>query len=374
MKAGVRHVLAVAWLAAGPSCAALLAQQPPLPPTPLPVQPGGPVQAPPILGQPQPAPVPGAALPPVYAAPPPVIPGPPPVTTLPPPPDAGRDGWADLGLPSKPEGLFLGTELDFLWPTVHNKLSATVAFPNGTTDTLHVPQSDLNFTVEPTFEVGYHLADGLGDLLADYCFLTTDGRSNQALSSGPASAKSRLDINQFDLLYSTAVYSPLPRYELKFRLGARLATVFLDSQISNALDFQQASNYFVGAGPAATIDFERRFKELPELGLFLRTDGAVLIGQVRQKFRESVDIGLPSAESAFYDPQKTQTSEVLTLQAGFVYHPFGLANDRLRITGGYEFQYWWAVGKINGSTAPLNVSSDADIAAQGFFLRAEYDF
>jgi Legionella pneumophila major outer membrane protein precursor len=375
MSAGIRLVLALTWLAAASTGSGLMAQQPALPAAPVPVPPpAGQALQPPILGQPLPAP--GAAPAPVYTAPlPPAAPAPFLAPAAPPPPaDPGRDGWADLGLISKPEGLFIGTELDFLWPSVRNKLSATVVFPNGSTDTLHVPQSNLDVTVEPTFLVGYHLADSLGDLLLDYCFLTTEGRSNQVVSFGAASTRSRLDINQFDFDYATATYAPLPRYELKFRLGMRLATVFFDSEASNALNYQQASNYFVGAGPVAAIDFERRFKELPELGLFLRADGAVLIGQVRQKYRETLGIGLPDEESAFYDPQKSQTSEVLTVQAGFVYHPLGFDNDRLRITGGYEFQYWWGVGKLNGSTAPLNVSSDAEISAQGVFLRAEYDF
>jgi hypothetical protein len=290
------------------------------------------------------------------------------------PPDPGRDGWANLGLPSKLEGWYVGTELDFLFPHVKNKLSATVAFPSGATDTLNVPQTSLDFTVAPTFEVGYHLADSLGDFIFDYRFLTTEGRGTGVTSFGGVNVKSRLDINEFGLDYATAVYSPLPRYDLRFRIGARAAAVFLDSQAANGFDFQQASNYFVGAGPNATIDFERHFQELPDLSLFTRLDGAVLIGQVRQKFRETLNGGTPFEESAFFDPQKTQTSEVLTLQVGFLYHPFGVVNDRLRITGGYQFEYWWGVGKINGSVAPLNVSSDAEIQAQGLFLRAEYDF
>jgi hypothetical protein len=213
--------------------------------------------------------------------------------------------------------------------------------------------------------------------LFGYQFLVTEGRGQAATDFGSASIKSRLDINQIDLDYATAAYQPLPRYDLKFRIGARLAAVYLDSAVSNAFNFQEASNYFLGAGPSATIDFERRFQELPELGIFLRADGAVLDGQVRQKYRATIDVGTPSEQSAFLDAQKTQVSEVLTLQAGLTYHPsrlFGWNNDRLRIIGGYEYQHWWGVGKLNGSVAPMNISSDAEITIQGIFLRGEYDF
>jgi hypothetical protein len=400
MIARMRYQLAVTWLVAGSFASVAFGQQGPLPAIPVPVapapgQPIAPPIAPPILGQPVPQPL-TPAVPPVYQAPPPpayqapLPPVAPPVyqAPLPPvvpppvalpnpgvvPPDPGRDGWANLGLTSKPEGLFLNSDLGILWPSVKNHLSATVSFPNGTTDRLHVPQADLDVTAETGIEVGYRLADSLGDLLVGYRFLVTDGTKDLETSFGAASVKSRLDINQFDLDYATATYSPLPRYDLKFRIGARFAAIYLDSEASNALNFQQASNYFIGAGPSATIDFERRFKELPDLGLFARLDGAALTGQVRQKFRETLGIGTPGVEEGFFDVQKTQTSEVLTLQVGVTYHPFGIANDRLRITGGYEFQQWWGVGKLNGSVAPADVSSDANITAQGIFLRGEYDF
>jgi hypothetical protein len=353
------------------TCSAIYAQQPPvLPASPAPVPSVQPI-GPPILGDPQAAAA--APLPPTA----PAYPLPPVPSAVPAGPaalDPGRDGWANIGVQSKPEGLFLNGELEFLFPYVKNQLSATLTFPNGSTDRLNVPQTGLDFTVSPRFELGYHLPSSLGDLLIGYQFLVTEGHGQDTTNFGSSSIKSRLDINQFDIDYATATYSPLPRYDLKFRIGARLGAVYLDSEASNAIDFQQASNYFVGAGPSATIDFEHRFKEVPELGLYFRLDGAALTGQVRQKFRETIDGGTPGEEDAFFSVQKTQTSEVLTLQAGFIYRPFGEFSDRLRITGGYELQQWWGVGKLNGSVAPANVSSDASITTQGIYLRGEYDF
>jgi hypothetical protein len=416
MSAGTRNLL-VGWLVAGLLGTCARGQQPPLPaapvpvpsaapvpqPAPLPAPPVGQAPQPPTLGQPV---FPGALAPPIPppeiqpaqvvptvppAVPPPpsfqpgqVVPAMPPAAPLLPPPlppagtvplpDPGRDGWAGNGLPSKPEGLFLDTELAILFPVVDNKLSAIVTFPNGASEALHVPRSDLSVTVSPDLEVGYHLPDSLGDLLLGYRFLVTDGHSDEIASFGAASVKSRLDINQIDLDYATATYSPLPRYDLKFRLGARIGIVYLDTSASDALNFQEASSYFVGAGPSASIDFERHFKELPELGLFFRLDGAVLAGQVRQRYRDNILVGTPDEEDAYLTDQKTQESEVLTLQAGFIYHPFGLGNDRLRIVGGYQFENWWGVGKINGSVAPSSISADASVTAQGIFLRGEYDF
>jgi hypothetical protein len=373
MSTGVRCLLVVACFAAATFGAAARAQPPAPPPAPVPVQPPGSALPPPgstipppVLGQPVPqSAAPGATLPPVPPLPmaPVVAPPPAPVPAPAVVPDAGRDGWANIGLPSKPEGLFVDVEFDILKPSVKNQLSAPAAFPNGTMTPVSVPQSSIDWTAAPRFELGYHLPDGLGDLLVGYNFLVSDGRDNQDALFGPASIKSRLDINQFDLDYATATYSPLPRYDLKFRLGARLAAVYLDSTATGPFEIQQASNYYVGAGPAATLDFERRFKEVPDLGLYLRLDGTALTGQARQKYRADV---LASDMDAYFEQQKTQTAEVLTIQAGFIYHPFGIGNDRLRFSGGYEYQHWWGIGKINGT--------DAEISAQGIFLRGEYDF
>lgn len=391
MSIGVRILPVLTCLSAGVLAAAAAAQQPAPPPAPVPVAPqvvppGAPV-APPVLGQPQlqpqvapqgsvvlppilgqPQPQPQAA-PPVPALPPVLPPALPPLVAPPPAPapavvpDAGRDGWANIGLPAKPAGLFFDLEVDILKPSVKNELSATALFPNGTGAVVSVPESNLGWTGAPTFEIGYHVADGLGDLLLGYRFLVSEGRENMDTGFGAASVKSRLDINQFNLDYATATYSPLPRYDLKFRLGLRLADVYLDSEASTPFESQQASNYFVGAGPGATIDFERRFKELPDLGLYLQVDGAALTGQARQKYREDL---FASDMDAYFEQQKTQTSEVLTAKAGFIYHPFGIGNDRLRFSGGYEYQHWWGIGKVNGT--------DAEISTQGVFLRGEYDF
>jgi hypothetical protein len=321
----------------------------------------------PAIAQPSTAPAPIPVLPNC----PPAVP--PAVNAIPAPvpaPDPGRDGWADLGVSSKTCGPFFGLELDIVKPSVKNQLSGIVTFPNGMNDRVTVPQASLDWTVAPSFEIGYHLSDSLGALLFNYRFLASEGTGNREATFGPASIKSRLNFNQFDLDYQTATYSPLPRYDLRFRFGARLATVYLDSQAADALESRQASSYFVGAGPAAAIDFERHFEVIPNLGIFMSADGSALTGQVQQRFRESID-DLPGASLSV---RKTQTAETLRLQAGLVYHAYGVANDRLRFFAGYQFERWWGVGKINGSVAPDTVSSDAAITAQGLFLRAEYDF
>src|SRR3954451_11451657 len=113
MSAQARYVLVVALLAAPSAPARRWAHPPPLPPAPVPVVPGVPEPpAPAILGRPLPAqPLPPATF--SQPAPPPgllVVPPAPPV----PPADPGRDGWANVGVPSHDPGWFLPGELQLL--------------------------------------------------------------------------------------------------------------------------------------------------------------------------------------------------------------------------------------------------------------------
>jgi hypothetical protein len=333
---------------------AAAAQPPPaLPPAPVPAvappPPVGPI--PPTLGQPIPAPPP-------YAPPP----SPPPPTGPFAPADPGRDGWLDGSLP---ERLFFNAELQFLAPAIKNRLVGTVVFPNGDTSTLNVPAADLDFTVSPVLEVGYRLPDSAGEFIFRYRFLVDEG-TGTAISTTDGeqfAIRSRLDLNQFDFDYAAARYSPYPFLDLKWRIGARLATVFFDTRIQNDFQEQQSSNYFVGAGPHAAVEIERHFPVVPGLSAFVGLDGAVVIGQVKQRFHQTFFL----ADGDFrgdLQQQKTQSVPVLTVRAGVAYTPPRL--EYLHFSTGYQFERWWNLGKFNGSSGELT--------DQGVFLRAEIDY
>ena len=55
---------------------------------------------------------------------------------------------------------------------------------------------------------------------------------------------------------------------------------------------------------------------------------------------------------------------MLALQTGLSWlaHPDG----RYRLTAGYDFEHYWAVGKVG--------SNHGDVMAQGLFLRAEFNY
>jgi hypothetical protein len=276
--------------------------------------------------------------------------------------DPGPNGWADC--PSGDEGLFFNTELDFVKPAVKNRLKGVVTFPGGSTNNVQAPQTSLDWTVAPRFELGYRFPDSFGDLSASYRFLTSEGRGTAFNGFGAFDVRSRLDINQFDFDYSSARFSPGPFWDLKWRIGARLADVFFDSRVSDGVFEQQASNNFIGAGPHFALDAERRIGLLPGFAAFGSIDGAVLVGQIHQRFHDG---GVQSDGTPFSvddTEQRTQSVPVLTLRAGFSYTPPRL--EFVHFTTGYEFERWWDLARLGASRGELT--------DQGIFVRAEFDY
>ena len=319
----------------------------PLPSAPIPVLPppgadarvptlGAPVPAP-VIGSPAPSPLFGRA-------------------------DPGPNGWADA--PSADEGFFFNTELDFVKPAVKNRLNGVVTFPDGSTDNVQVPQTSLDWTVAPRFELGYRFPDSFGDFSASYRFLISEGRGTAVNTFGAFDVRSRLDINQFDLDYSSAPYSPGPFWDLKWRVGARLADVFFDSRVSSGAFDQQASNNFIGAGPHFAFEAERRIGLLPGFAAFGSIDGGVLVGQIHQRFHDGGLQNDGAPFSADDTQQRTQSVPVLTLKAGFSYTPPRL--EFVHFTTGYEFERWWDLARLG--------ASKGEVTDQGIFLRAEFDY
>jgi hypothetical protein len=285
----------------------------------------------------------------------------------PPPPfslgaDPGPDGGADG--PSGEQGWFFNTELEFLKPVVRNRLNGTVTFPDGFTNRVQVPQTKLDWTVAPQFELGYRFPDSFGDLSASYRFLTSEGTGALPSLVGAIALRSRLDVNQVDLDYSSARFSPGPFWDLKWRVGARLADVYFDSRESFSVFDQQTSNNFFGAGPHFALEAERRIGLLPGFAAFGKVDGAVMVGQIRQHFRDGgVQID-GSPLNADDREQRTQSVPMLTFKAGLSYTPPRL--EYLHFTTGYEFERWWNLARVGSSTG--------DLTDQGIFLRAEFDY
>jgi hypothetical protein len=304
---------------------------------------GAPVQ----LGQPQ-----GGIVPP----PPP----PPPVVVAPPPP---ANPWAPATWTPvcRPAGFYIDAGIDIMSVDVSNHLSGTVPLPSGNT-TVALPGTHLDWTAMPTLALGYRLPDGLGAFALSYRFIVSEGHDSLDRFDGTDELRSRLSINIIDLDYRSNVYEPFPRLEVQGILGARIGISYYDTQLMGAITDDHESNYYVGAGPHAAVELNRRLPLVPGLALTGKIDGAVLVGNDNQRFSTLAFDAFNNGNVYEMSYRRTDTSEMLAIEAGLSYRPPDL--EALRFSTGYRYEQWWNMGR----------GGSADLTTNGFFIRVEYGF
>src|SRR5262245_33331621 len=177
---------------------------------------------------------------------------PPPAPVIPAAPamDPGPAGWGPYGPASAPPGWFADAEVAVVFPAIKFRLTNDQPLPI-TGLQLNVPSVDLATSVMPTFEVGYNVGDSCGFFALAYSFLLSEGNGARDTRFGPADVRTRLAINWLDLDYGTTPFEFWPRWEVSWRIGARLVDVFFDSRATSAVVTQTASNDFFGGGPHA---------------------------------------------------------------------------------------------------------------------------
>src|SRR5262245_21594507 len=328
MPAWTRTLLLGSLIVTALSASRAAAQAPgDLPAAPVPINPA-PAPAPPALGRPVPLVVPpspgsrpGLAEPPPPTPPPAVLAPPTPLTYAPPPrpPDPGPAGWGPYGPPSPQDSLFVIGELTILKPALKNRITNDTPLANG--NRLRVPSVPLDTTVSPLLELGYRLPDCAGQFSVGYRFFSAEGNGQGVLDGMPAPIRTRADLHFIDFDYGTAPLEVAPRWDLSWRLGARLADVFFDSRLGSDGNLMQASNTLFGGGAHGRVDIERRIVPAPGLALFGRLDGAVVVGQIKQRFRQDVTGPDGVLVSASNFMRKTQAVPILNLQAGLSYAP-----------------------------------------------------
>jgi hypothetical protein len=260
--------------------------------------------------------------------------------------------------PWAPPGWFAGLETQFVASHIENKLGSTIS--NG--DFIHLPTADLAWNVSPRIEVGYRFGEGAGELLLAYKFLITAGSQpvpafDAAGNSGDL--HSHLNINAWDLDYGSREYSLLPNWDMKWRIGVRLAAVFFDSTATSPLLEQRELNNFVGAGPHIGLDLRRAVKGTG-LEFFTRLENAWLIGDTDQSYQE-IPVGGVGGASRFLSPLVVPW---LSVEAGLGWTPPD--NDHLYFAAGYTWETWWNLADAGGVPGPTAV-----ITNQGVFFRIE---
>ena len=343
-----------------------LGQALPQNPIPVPLPPSGaPPVPPPVPLQP---PIPPTAQPPVLP-PGPMPPQPPLSPTVPPAPSTGFPDLLPAG--AGPYGplfdrpmFFFGLDLDILKPVFLDNLHQTVTLPDGTSNNLHVARADLPWTVSPEFQFGYKLPDNAGEFLLAYRFLVADSSNSLSSDIGDFGVRTRLDMNIIDFDYNSGWLSPAPRWAWKWTVGARIASIFYETEVGNDSLYESARNNFFGAGGHAGLQLERQFTVLPQFGFFGKIDGSVLIGKIDQHFNETIFDASGNLEGTILEQRKTQSVEELNFQVGISYRPWN--DETLRFELGYEYEHWFSLGNIDDSSAALTT--------QGVFLRGRLEF
>lgn len=353
------HLLALLLL----SSSTVGAQDVPLPPSPVPVVP----VPPPGAGLGRPIPI-SPAIPPTplsYNPPPPAM------TVVPVGPalDPILDGWGAGGPDCNYPGWFFDAELALVYPSFRFRIENTAPLPN-TGQTLQIPTADLDNALSPTFEAGYRLPGNAGLIAASCAFLYSEGKGQGTLSGASADVRTKLGVNWLDLDYGVTPYEVAPRYNLSWRLGARILDVDVDSRASNSLHTQQFSNNFFGAGPHGRVEVERRIVPLPGLSLYGRLDGSVLVGRIRQNF--AVNTGPAGAVvTDTTSVRYSQTVPTVNAQAGLSYSPPSLPG--VKFTSGYLYEQYWSVGRSNDDMVGMP-RTKGDLWWHGWFLRGQIDF
>src|SRR5262249_49438394 len=133
-----------------------------------------------------------------------------------------------------------------------------------------------------------------------------------------------------------------------------------------------ASNDFFGGGAHGRLDIERRIIPLPGLALFGRVDGAVVVGQIQQRFSTEFTEPDGTLVNSSLTVRKTQAVPMLGFHVGLSYVPPICRN--LKLTTGYQFEQIWYLGQLGINGDGTQPSSRGELWSHGWFLRGQVDF
>jgi hypothetical protein len=273
-------------------------------------------------------------------------------------------------------GWFGDVELGIVGPHIVGVQSALVAIGGRTTDSVVLPAAGFDWTVAPKLEAGYRMQSGAGDLAIRYRGLATEGNSTTTGLDGPAALHSRLDFNVIDADYLSREFSLLPRWQMKWHVGLRLAVLYYDARSDEPFDVaaagstvfeQRFSNSYWGLGPHAGVELQHPI-DGTKLSLMMRVDGCTLLGRIRQGFFEQSTTleatGLPLTGET--RASGSQDVPILNVQVGAAWHPHDHPGTELFL--GYQFEQWWNIGKLSSA------GTSSQLYDQGILLRLAINF
>ncbi len=259
-------------------------------------------------------------------------------------------------------GWFGSLEADAVGPSVKNRLNAPVVV-GGILTTVQLPSAGLNWTAMPNVEIGYWLGQGAGALAVSYRGIMNASGSDTlvpfAVLGNAGALTSHLSMNVIDFDYASRENSLGPLWDMRWRTGIRIATVFFDSTADSLLLTQHESNNFVGGGVHFGLDLKRRFGDTG-FALLGHVDGGVVLGHVHQLYEEVI----AGAGGAATTSSANEPAPNLQVRLGLEWAPFQFPD--VRFSAGYLFERWWTVGETFGTYG--------EVTTQGVFLRGEWRY
>jgi hypothetical protein len=284
-----------------------------------------------------------------------------------------------LDPPSQPPpGWFTYVDLEAVGPHVKNRLNNMVTVSSRPPDIVSLGSSDLDWTVAPRFEAGYRLPSGFGECAVAYRFLNTEGTETVIGPDAPAAQHSRLALNIVDVDYASREFftHQWPYCYMRWRFGLRYADAYFDSRADEPFTAAAAgsgifesrvSNNFWGIGPHAGLELTRCLR-WSGLGLVAWVDGATLLGRIRQNFFETSTTLDANGQPLTGNTRESRSQSVPMVTAfwGISWKPPAYPQSRFYL--GYQYEYWWNVGRDSSTT------SRGELSDQGILLRAEFNF
>jgi hypothetical protein len=273
-------------------------------------------------------------------------------------------------------GWFSGIELTAARPRIHSELNSAQlgsgdAVSGTFANSFQLPAADFNWTAMPKIFVGYRRENGLGEILASYRFVQSEGSSTIPGfdTAGAGRLDSRVTAHVFDLDYgyTDPVEGNFPWYLprlVRRTAGVRFASAVFDTAASGQQILQErAGNVFIGAGPR--VNFEGTWPtRIPELSFMGGVDASGVIGFNYQRYGEQALVAGSLVSGSGRTDGTTTVTPILRVQAALSWVP-DWGDESLRFSAGYQWERWWFL---------TDTASVADLTLQGPFVRGEWRF
>jgi hypothetical protein len=287
-----------------------------------------------------------------------------------------------LNPPNMPQvGWFASLQMEAAAPHVFKSIIDPVTAGGRPTDTVALPNRNLDWTYVPRVEFGYNLPSGFGGFALSYLFFASSGNANVVGPDGVAPLHSRIDLNQGDFDYITKEFTPndtSDSWTMRWRFGVRLASLYYDSVLNQApataaagtgILQQRAYNQFLAVGPHIGLELTHTLGMVPGLSVLGKVDVASLFGGLNQGVSEVAYDPTTPGGIAFGNSfaPTAQTAPTVMMQLGLDWHPPSMCG--VHVFAGYEYQYWWNVGRLS-----VTPDSRGDLSFQGIMMRFEYNY